>query len=149
MSEDDVRQGVIAARLNHLWDTCQPLGRAYTLKEVTDGINETAGEQVISVQYLSQLRNGDRTEPAYSKLVAIAKFFGVPADYFSDEATFRRTEEELRLLTAMRDTGVRSLALRATGLSDDSIALISALIDQARRNEGLADGPPGDSSEGS
>jgi transcriptional regulator with XRE-family HTH domain len=138
MSEDDVRPGVIAERLNHLWDTCQPPGRPYTLKEVTDGINEAAGEQVISVQYLSQLRNGDRTEPAYSKLVAIAKFFGVHAGYFSDEATFQRTDEELRLLTAMRDSGVRNLALRATGLSDNSLALISALIDQARRNEGLA-----------
>jgi transcriptional regulator with XRE-family HTH domain len=142
MSEDDVRQGVIAERLNHLWDTCQPLGRPYTLKEVTDGINEEAGEQIISVQYLSQLRNGDRTEPAYSKLVAITRFFGVPAGYFSDDETFRRTDEELGLLMAMRDTGVRSLALRATGLSDSSLALISALIDQARRNEGLADGPP-------
>jgi transcriptional regulator with XRE-family HTH domain len=108
MSEDDVRQGVIAERLNHLWDTCQPLGRPYTLKEVTDGINEEAGEQIISVQYLSQLRNGDRTEPAYSKLVAITRFFGVPAGYFSDDETFRRTDEELGLLMA-RDRPVGQL----------------------------------------
>jgi transcriptional regulator with XRE-family HTH domain len=138
-NEDDAQQGVIAHRLNHLWETCQPLGRPYTLKEAADGINEAAGEQAISMQYLSQLRNGTRAEPAHSKLAAIAHFFGVPVGYFTDEETMRHTDEELRMLRAMRDSGVRDLALRAEGLSPQSMELIRALVEQARRQEGLPD----------
>ena len=39
----------------------------------------------------------------------------------------------------MRDSGIRDIALRASGLSGSSLALVSALVEQARRNEGLPD----------
>jgi transcriptional regulator with XRE-family HTH domain len=137
MREDDAFQGVIAERLNQLFATYRPLDRPYTLKEVADGSG-------VSVQYLSQLRNGDRTDPSHSKLSAIARFFGVPVGYFSDDATFRRTDEELQALALMRDSGIRDLALRAAGLSEHSLALVTALAEKARRLEGLPDDPPAD-----
>ena len=45
----------------------------------------------------------------------------------------------------MRDASVRSVALRAAGLSVESLAAVQAVIDHARRLEGLADeaGPAG------
>jgi transcriptional regulator with XRE-family HTH domain len=140
-SEEGARQGVIAQRLNRLFETRQPLGRAYTLAEVVDGVNHAAGHNLMSVQYLSQLRNGTRAEPSYSRLAAIARFFGVSVEYFSDEDTFRRSDQELRLLAALEDSGVRHLALCAAGLSEDSLAMVTALIEKVRRSEGLPDQP--------
>lgn len=141
VSEEDAREGVIAQRLNRLFETRQPLGRAYTLAEVVDGVNNASGQTLMSVQYLSQLRNGTRAEPSYSRLAAIARFFGVSVEYFSDEDTFRRSDEELRLLAALEDGGVRHLALCAAGLSQDSLAMVTALIEKVRRSEGLPDEP--------
>ena len=45
----------------------------------------------------------------------------------------------------MRDASVRSVALRAAGLSLESLAAVQVVIDHARRLEGLADeAAPGD-----
>ncbi|HZR48131.1 MAG TPA: helix-turn-helix transcriptional regulator, partial [Streptosporangiaceae bacterium] len=107
------------------------------MREVADGINAEAGHQVISVQYLSQLRLGQRSVPSYEKLAAIAKFFGVDVRYFSDDLTASTTDEQLEVLQAMRDAGVRSVALRASGLSDASLGAVKALIEHMRSQEGL------------
>lgn len=59
-------------------------------------------------------------------------------------------DAQLSLLAAMRDASVRSVALRAAGLSVESLAAIQVVIDHARRLEGLeadsgAAGPGADS----
>ena len=69
-------------------------------------------------------------------------------DYFhAPEDTARRTEDELRLLHALRDSGVRAIALCADGLSPASLATITEVIRNFRASEGLpeASAPqPGD-----
>jgi transcriptional regulator with XRE-family HTH domain len=130
-------KGIIADRLNRLFESVQPLGRPFTLREAADGINEKSGRVLLSVQYLSQLRNGDRDKPSYDLLTAICQWFGVPVSYFSDDDAFRRTEEELRVLALMQDTGVRHLAFRASGISEQSLALVTALVEKMRQAEGL------------
>lgn len=144
MTDDDRQgKGIIAERLDRLFETVQPLGRPYTLREVAEGINEQAGETLLSVQYLSQLRNGDRRKPSYDVLLAISKWFGVQVTYFSDDETARRTDDELRVLALMKDTGVRTLAFRADGISEQSLAAVLALLDKVRQAEGLDnDGRP-------
>jgi len=137
MAEQDSRRTVIAERLNHLFTSLRPDGRQYTMREVADGINAEAGHQVISVQYLSQLRLGQRSVPSYEKLAAVAKFFGVDVRYFSDDLTASTTDEQLEVLQAMGDAGVRSVALRASGLSDASLGAVKALIEHMRSQEGL------------
>jgi transcriptional regulator with XRE-family HTH domain len=140
MPEDSARGGVIAERLEHLFATVHPAGRGpYTLREVADAINAEADSNIISAAYLSQLRSGQRAEPSHSRLAAIAKFFGVDIDYFSDSATAGEADRQLEFLTAMRDAGVRSVALRAAGLSEASLAAVQAVIENARRLEGLPD----------
>jgi transcriptional regulator with XRE-family HTH domain len=134
---------VIARRLDHLFGTVHPPGRGpYTLREVAEAINQTAGTKLISVAYLSQLRRGQRTEPSHSRLAAIATFFGVDVRYFSDDQAAQRTDEQLDMLAVMRDSGVRSVALRAAGLSETSLQAVRAVIENARRLEGL-DEPAG------
>jgi transcriptional regulator with XRE-family HTH domain len=142
MAEDSPKGSVIAERLNRLFATVHPAGRGpYTLREVADAVNAEAGENVISASYLSQLRTGQRGEPSLSRLAAVAKFFGVDAGYFTDTATAEETDRQLDVLAAMRDAGVHSVALRAAGLSEESLAAIRAVIENARRLEGLPDTP--------
>lgn len=121
---------VVAQRLSRLFEVCQPLGRRYTLHEVVSGVNEAAGRELISVQYLSQLRKGTRADPSYAKLAGIARFFGVSVDYFGDDEAYHRSEEELRLLNALRNAGVRSLALCAADLSDRDLAVIAEIVER-------------------
>jgi len=137
-------KGIIAERLERLFESVRPLGRPFTLREAVDGINEQAGKSLLSVQYLSQLRNGDRAKPSYDLLTAICRWFGVPVTYFSDDEAFERTDEELRVLALMKDAGVRNLAFRASGISEQGLALVTALIEKMRQAEGLPAAPTGD-----
>jgi transcriptional regulator with XRE-family HTH domain len=131
-------RGLIAQRLNHLFETVHPPGHGpYSLREVVEAINDDAGTKLLSAAYLSQLRTGQRAEPSHSRLAAIAKFFGVDIRYFADEETARATDDQLEFLAAMRDSGVRAVAIRAAGLSDTALEAVKALIDNARRLEGL------------
>lgn len=137
---ESAAQGLIAQRLNHLFETVHPPGRGpYSLREVVDAINADTGTKLLSAAYLSQLRTGQRTEPSHSRLAAIAKFFGVDIRYFSDDETADATDQQLEFLAAMRDSGVRAVAIRAAGLSDTALEAVKALIDNARRLEGLGD----------
>jgi transcriptional regulator with XRE-family HTH domain len=143
-------QGLIAQRLNHLFETVHPPGHGpYSLREVVEAINEDAGTKLMSAAYLSQLRTGQRNEPSHSRLAAIAKFFGVDIRYFSDEETARATDDQLEFLAAMRDNGVRAVAIRAAGLSDTALEAVKALIDNARRLEGLEEADPSSGSAAS
>jgi transcriptional regulator with XRE-family HTH domain len=138
--------GVLARRLQHLFATVHPPDRGpYTLKEAVAAINEAAGKQLISYNYLYQLHRGTKSEVGHSRLAAIARFFGVPVSYFSDDQTAARADEQLELLAALRDAGVQHVAFRAAGLSPASLRAVLAVIENARRLEGLPNG--GDAGE--
>jgi transcriptional regulator with XRE-family HTH domain len=151
MVDQDRQRTLIGQRLNHLFAVMhKPDGRRYAMREVVEGINEAAGEQVISVQYLSHLRRGERNVPSYEKLKAIAQFFGVDVGYFSDELPTEEADEQAQIVQALRDAGVRSMALRSIGLSDASLDTVMALIDHLRSQEGLPpanEDQPGESGE--
>jgi hypothetical protein len=139
------QENVLAQRLNRLFATAHPAGRGpWTLREVADAINSEAGETIISASYLSQLRAGQRREPSHSRLTAIARFFGVDVDYFSPQVSAEDAARQAEVLTALRDPGVRTIALRAHGLSEPSLAAVLAVIENARRLENLPepDGRP-------
>lgn len=148
MGDQDRQRTLIGERLNHLFAVVpHPDGRPYTMREVAEGINRAAGEQVISVQYLSHLRLGQRSVPSYEKLQAIAKFFGVDVGYFSDKLPAEKADQQTEIVQALRDAGIRSMALRSIGLSEASLSTVQALIDHLRSQEGLppaADGEPGE-----
>lgn len=149
MSENTAPDSVIARRLEHLFATVHPPGRGpYGLREVADAINEEAGARIMSAAYLSQLRSGQRTEPSHSRLAAIATFFGVDVRYFSDDKTAQATDEQLEFLAAMRDSGVRAVAIRAAGLSETALQAVQALIENARRLEQLDDIDESDAAAG-
>jgi len=136
VSDDAAAPGVIAQRLQKLWDI-----RPASLRDVAAAISAATGRHV-SAAYLGQLKNGTRAEPSYSIIEAIARHFGVTPDYFAaDDDTARLAEDELRLLTTLRDSGVRSIALSADGLSPKSLAAIADIVRTYRTAEGLPETP--------
>lgn len=76
--------GHLAERLNRLFEEVRsPTGKPYSLRQVVDGVNAQAGQRVLSVQHLCQLRHGQRRKPNYLIIFALAHWFGVDPDYFS------------------------------------------------------------------
>jgi len=131
----------LAARVDHLFRTIKPRGaREYSFEEVAEAIR-TRGGPTISATYIWQLRRGLRNNPTMKHVEALAGFFGVPPAYFFDDDTTQRIDAELALLTAVRDSSVRQIALRASGLSAKSLVAITEMVERVRELEGLPDLP--------
>lgn len=137
---EEPRPGSLAARIDHLFRTVRPRDREFSYEEVAAAVRE-AGGPTISGTYIAMLRKGVRDNPTLHHLEAMARFFGVPAAYFHDEEVTRRIDSELELLVALRDAGVKSIALRAAGLSQEGLAAIRGMVEHVRRVEGLPDDP--------
>nr|WP_245905804.1 helix-turn-helix domain-containing protein [Mycolicibacterium palauense] len=91
----------------------------------------------ISAAYLWQLRSGVKTNPTVTHLRAIAQFFGVTPSYLIDPGIDPEIDAQLNLLQAMRDAGVRDLAMRASGLTPQALNSLRAMVDHARQLEQL------------
>lgn len=146
MDMEDDQSPTFAQLLDHLFQEVHPPSRGpYTYAEVAEGIRQaSSGEgRGVTASAIQQLRTGAKRNPTRHTIKALADFFGVPAGYFVDGAAAERTKAEIGLLAAMRDQDVRKVALRANGLSVDSLRMVSTVIEQARKLEGLAgDAPP-------
>ena len=138
-SSDEPPLGPLALKVDHLFRTVRPAKGEYSFEHVATSI-KAAGGPTISAAYLWMLRNGKRDNPTMRHLEALASFFGVLPGYFFDDAVAAKVDEQLGLLASMRDVEVRRVALRATGLSSESLATISSMIDRVRELEGLHKG---------
>ncbi|MDX6352863.1 MAG: hypothetical protein QOF84_7653 [Streptomyces sp.] len=139
----DKQRRSFAQRLDHLFTEVHPPSRgSFTYAEVAAAIQEASGDagKGVSASAIQQLRTGARSNPKMDTIQALADFFGVSPSYFFDDEEAERTEAEIKLAAAMRDGKVRQVALRANGLSTESLHMLSTVIEQARRLEGL----PGD-----
>ncbi|MEU6285187.1 helix-turn-helix domain-containing protein [Streptomyces sp. NPDC047028] len=135
MTEKNAR--TFAELLDALFREVHPTGRGpYTYAEVSQGVQEATGFS-ISASAIQQLRTGKNENPKMATVRALAAFFGVPPSYFFEEEVAERTLAEVGLVAAMRDADVRRVALRANGLSTSSLEMVTAVIDQARRLEGI------------
>ncbi|WP_435128771.1 Secondary metabolite protein [Actinacidiphila sp. bgisy144] len=133
----------VADLLDRLFREVHPAGRGpYTYAEVAEGVRESTGFS-LTASAIQQLRTGKNENPKMATIRALAAFFGVPPSYFFEEEVAARTLAEIDVVTAMRDADVRRVALRANGLSVGSLQMVAAVIDQARRLEGIPDDPAG------
>jgi transcriptional regulator with XRE-family HTH domain len=138
---DQPKPDSLADRLNHLFDIVHPPGLLpYSNEEVARAVREQGGD--ISRAYLSYLRNGDRTNPTFQHLQALARFFGVTPAYFFDDDVATEVNAQLDLVVALRDAGVRAVALRAAGLSPRGLHAVATIIEEVRSLEGLSKDPP-------
>jgi len=125
----------LAERIDALFRVVRrPDREAYTHEEVARACREATGES-FSTTYLWQLRTGRRDNPTKRHLEALAQFFRIPVAYFFDAEQGARIAAELELLGALRDAGVRSVALRAVNLSPEGMGTISDMIDLIARRE--------------
>ncbi len=113
-----------AALLNHLFATrLTPEGRPYTLTEV----GKATG---MSVPYLSILRKGTIGSVPFHRVEALARFFHVPLDYFSQEGPPVDTLDDL-LRQALAQPLVREVALRAGKVGMGQRALVLQMLEHA------------------
>lgn len=134
----------LAVKLNRLFEIMRkpnepPLSNA----AAADAITKATGVSISSA-YIWQLRNGIKTNPTVQHLRAIADFFGVPASYLIDRDTDQQIEAQLRLMQALRDGGVRDLAMRTAGLTPEAISSLAAMVDEVRKLHDLPPVPPGE-----
>ncbi|MEV0373306.1 helix-turn-helix domain-containing protein [Streptomyces sp. NPDC050636] len=129
----------LADKINHLFRTVMPAGRgSYSTEEAAQAISAHGAS--ISGSYIWLLRKGQRDNPTLRHLAALAEFFGVPPAYFFDDDVTARVNTQLELATALRNTRVRSLALRADGLSPASLDALLTMVNEARRIQNLPTG---------
>lgn len=125
--------GSLAQRLDNLFRTVRrDDGREFSHREVAESI--TATDEPISHSYIGQLRTGDKDNPTIKHLRALARFFGVPVEYFTRDDIADDVDHELRTLTALKELQIRTVALRSTVLpeAERSLAELSRIIDVIR-----------------
>ncbi|NJC70706.1 hypothetical protein HC031_13420 [Planosporangium thailandense] len=104
--------------------------------KLSQHIREATGT-AISSTYLWELTTGRKQNVTRSTLTTLAKFFGVPPEYFLDDRVSARVDTQLELAVALRNRKVRSIALRADGLSEETLNSILAILNHAREIEKL------------
>jgi len=77
------------------------------------------------------LRTGQSSNPTLETIYGLARFFGVTPGYFFGEHD--TIDPELR--AAMADAGVRHIAARAAGLTEQSQQMVLNVLEQVRRLE--------------
>ncbi|PBA08635.1 helix-turn-helix domain-containing protein [Mycobacterium avium] len=133
----------LSIKLNKLFQTMRkPSEPTLSNAAAAEAITRQTGVS-ISAAYLWQLRQGMKNNPTVAHLRAIAEFFGVTPSYLIDPGIDPKIDEQLNLLAALRDAGIRDLALRANGLTPEAIDGLRAMVDHARQLERL---PPVDAS---
>jgi transcriptional regulator with XRE-family HTH domain len=125
-----------AARFRRVISVIYPkdLGRPWRDSEIAEGTG-------LSGTYIGNLRKGTQ-KPSLENAVKIAKFFGIPLDYFSDSATAQAVERDLRKIEALRDSRVERIAMRAAGLPPAMQDAALTVVEQLRKAVGLPDGRP-------
>ncbi len=127
----------LSVKLNRLFEVMRkPSEPTMSNAAAAAAIAEQTGVS-ISATYLWQLRTGAKTNPTVQHLRAIAEFFGVSAYYLIEPGAHPHIDAQLNLIQALRDSGVRGLAMRAQGLTTDSINSLAAMADQIRQLEQL------------
>jgi len=127
----------LSVKINRLFEVMhKPSEPSLSNVAAAEAITQATGTS-ISPAYLWQLRSGLKSNPTVQHLRAIAQFFGVPASYLLDSGADEAVDSQLSLLQAMKDAGVRNLALRAAGLTPRTLGSIAAIVDRARELENL------------
>lgn len=113
-----------AVLLNQLWATrLTPQGRPYTLTEVSKATG-------MSVPYLSILRKGTIGAISFQRVEALARFFHVPLDYFSQaEPPGDGLDDSIQ--AALAKPLVRELTLRAGKIGIAQRALVLQMLEHA------------------
>jgi len=103
----------------------------------------------LTIGYLSKARLGSIAYPGPDKLRALAKFFEVHVDYFTQE---REEAADAALVTptvlaTLRKPGMSALLRRAGKLGPDELRLVDDFVTYLNRRLKRHNGPEGDTSD--
>ncbi|MBL0886726.1 hypothetical protein [Myceligenerans indicum] len=130
------------SRLNELFAAAERRGERLTNREVVRWMSDHG--YPIKDAYFSQLRSGRATSPSLKVIEGISAYFGVESSTFLDVDRRRAELDDL-----LEEHGVRSVATRAVGLSDENIDAIARLLDRFREVENLPPIRPEGAGDGS
>lgn len=134
----------LAVKLNRLFEIMRdPSAPPLSNAAAAEAITKTTGVSISSA-YIWQLRNGVKTNPTVQHLRAIADYFGVPPSYLIDRDSDPKIEAQLTLVQALRDSGVRDLAMRTSGLTPEAIRSLATMVDEVRKLQDLPPMAPGE-----
>lgn len=136
MADAEPPRRTLAEKVDRLFAQVRPTKGEYSYEHVASAIRAEGGP-TISATYLWQLRKGLRDNPTLKHLEALSSFFGVPAAYFFDDEAATSIDAQLSVLASLRDASVRNVAVRASGLSPESLETIADMIERVRKLEGL------------
>ncbi|GAB3288985.1 helix-turn-helix domain-containing protein [Parasphingorhabdus pacifica] len=121
MAEGERGEG-FAVKLRRLFESVKREdGSEYSKPEVA----EAAG---VSRGYLYDLLKS-KNKPSHDTVVALAQFFGVEIEYFSNTEKGRELNRQYELLARLGEQNVRQLATRASELSPDKLRSVMEYID--------------------
>ena len=125
----------LAQKVDWLFDLRRtPQGRQFTYGQV----QRQTGNR-ITASYVWKLRTGAMSNPGLSALEALADFFQVPLDYFSEGGEY--LEESVRLTGAMREDGtsrqstLQMLNKHAETLSDHALQVVLEMAEYLRTHQ--------------
>lgn len=126
-----ISQKTLAHRINLVLDAMRAeTGEQYEYPDVAAGVRDHGGPP-LSRQRWAYMRRSDGHMVQRDLLTALAAFFGVPAEYLTDEhsGTPDRVTAQLELLKAMREHRVAQFAARTLGgISPDKLDAIRCIL---------------------
>ncbi|MEJ7648650.1 MAG: helix-turn-helix transcriptional regulator [Nakamurella sp.] len=129
-----------SARLKRLFETVPktPGGRdKWSNASVAEAVTQLGVSTTHS--HISHMRLGVRNNPSAALVKALADVFRVPVTYFYEDRDGGDVSSEL--VAALGDAGVRGVALRAQGISEQGMSKLLEMADMIRELEKL---PPAD-----
>lgn len=99
----------------------------------------------VTAQYIALLRNGQRSNPSASILHGLAEVFGVPIDYFFDDAREEKINAQLDALMKFQQARLHGLRLRGSGLDAATLHQLADLLTRAAAAAQPEPQPPEDS----
>lgn len=123
--------GVLPRKLRLLLSSAESQGRDVHFGTLAASL---AGQGVaLTPSEWTDLLTGAVKTPDPAVLEGLCSFFGVPADYLTDDKELtQRVEAQLNLLEALRRNKVRSFAVRQMNdVTADTIQRIQLLLDEA------------------
>ena len=118
----------LAERVDWLFrNKTKPDGSEYTFHEAEEG-TARVGHRVTSTG-IWKIRRGDTQNPGYLALRSLARFFGVPIDYFYDDNLNEEALQRYQMAASFQREGVAQIALRASQLDDEVQQTILAMIE--------------------
>jgi transcriptional regulator with XRE-family HTH domain len=134
----------LADKISWLMEHANPGGRGrLSHQDVSYLMLEVAGEKY-SPNAVWRLTTGDQTNPGYRVIRALAKVFGVEPGFFFeayDEEKLGLVEEQVKLLSLLRDAKITSVQFRALmGMDPEGREMFADMIRRVAIAEARAQG---------